>query len=118
MQVVKDKPFEDRLNISNTIRAKYPDRVPIIVSPSNSKMPPIVKQQFLSPADIPMGRFLSELRKHITLRPEQAIFLFCKTPDGKEIMCNSASIMSQVYYKYVHQDGFLYFVYATESTFG
>lgn len=114
----KDEPLEVRKKISAKILAEYPDRVPIIVTPNTPKDPQISKHKFLGPVDITMGKFLTELRRHISIDSVHAIFLFCKTPAGSEIMCNSATLMSIIYSKYVHEDGFLYFVYTKENTFG
>lgn len=115
----KNEPLEVRRKISAEITSKYPGRLPTIVVPATKNDPQINKHKFLVPDDIPMGKFLAELRKHIAkIDQHQAIFLFCKTPAGNEIMCNSASNMSVIYSKYAHEDGFLYFVYTKESTFG
>ena len=63
--------------ISAQIRKKFPNRVPVIVTPLSDKTPPITKSKFLVPDEMTMGQFLHTLRKYIpTLLEEQAIFLF------------------------------------------
>lgn len=113
------EPLEVRKKMSATIMEKYTDRLPIIVTPGTKKDPQINKSKFLVPNDITIGKLLIEIRKHITtIDQHHAIFLFCKTPSGSEIMCNSASLITNIYSKYRHDDGFLYFLFTKENTFG
>merc|ERR1719198_2244122 len=60
------------------IRAKHPDRIPVIVDrrAGDSSLPDIDKKKFLVPADLTIGQFMYVIRKRIKLAPEQAIFLF------------------------------------------
>jgi hypothetical protein len=114
----KKEPLETRLKLAGEIRRKYPDRLPVIVTPSSKKDPAIEKHKFLCPDDITVGRFQFEVRKHIKLTKEEAIFLFYITEEGKSILAPTAMIMSQLYEHSKHSDDFLYFTYAKENTFG
>lgn len=108
--------LDDRKREAERIRNKYPNRVPVIVEKaSNAKgMPDIDKQKFLVPADLTIGQFIYIIRKRIKLSSDQAIFLFV----GDNFMPPAAAIMSQLYEEFKNEDGFLYAVYASESTFG
>ena len=105
---------EERKNVSERIRAKYPDRVPVIINKSpDSTLPICEKVKFIVPADITLGKFMYEIRKHIELAPECAIFLFINN-----ILPPVTAEMSDIYSKYADEDGFLYIVYTGENTFG
>ena len=110
--------LEERLREAERIRTKYPDRVPIIVEKANTKnakdLPDIDKQKFLVPSDLSIGQFIYIIRKRIKLNHEQAIFLFV----GDNMMPPATALMATLYEEYKSKDGFLYAVYASESTFG
>ncbi|KAH0504535.1 Gamma-aminobutyric acid receptor-associated protein-like 2 [Microtus ochrogaster] len=62
---------------SAKIRAKYPDRVPVIVEKvSGSQIVDIDKRKYLVPSDITVAQFMWIIRKRIQLPSEKAIFLF------------------------------------------
>jgi len=62
---------------SERIRAKYPDRIPVICEKSDrSDIPDIDKKKYLVPADLTVGQFIYVIRKRIKLPPERAIFIF------------------------------------------
>ena len=109
--------FEKRYELSSRIRTQYTDRVPIIVevARSNNKMT-LNRSKFLVPKDISVGAFLGEIRKQASIRPEEAIFIFCGSSNG--ILVPTSSNISEVYDKYKDEDGFLYITVALENTFG
>jgi GABA(A) receptor-associated protein len=103
-----------RKSEAERIRAKYPDRVPVICEKADrSDIPDIDKKKYLVPADLTVGQFHYVIRKRIKLAPEKALFLFC----DNNIPPN-ASLMSTVYEEQKDEDGFLYIKYSGESTFG
>jgi hypothetical protein len=71
------------------------------------------QKKFLVPNDISVGKFIFEIRKHMQLAPEQAIFLFVN-----EALPPSASLVSQIYKQHADEDGFLYVTYSGENSFG
>lgn len=73
-----DPDLESRKASAASIRAKHPDRIPVIVEKRarDSSLPDIDKKKFLVPADLTIGQFVYVIRKRIKLAPEQAIFLF------------------------------------------
>jgi len=113
-QFKAEHDFEKRKEVAEKIRAKYPDRIPVIVEKApKSDAPDIDKKKYLVPADITVGKFVYEIRKHMKLNPEQAIFLFVN-----DTLPPTAAMMSQIYEKNKDEDGFLYVTYSGENTFG
>eukprot|EP01104_Vermistella_antarctica_P002763 TRINITY_DN12982_c0_g1_i1.p1 TRINITY_DN12982_c0_g1~~TRINITY_DN12982_c0_g1_i1.p1 ORF type:complete len:120 (-),score=37.37 TRINITY_DN12982_c0_g1_i1:220-579(-) len=107
-------PLEKRTEVAERIRSKYPGRIPVIVEKApKSDVPDIDKKKYLVPADITVGRFVYEIRKHMKLSPEKAIFLFVNN-----VLPPTAALMSHIYERYKDPDGFLYITYSGENTFG
>jgi len=108
-------PFERRAEVAARIRSKYPDRIPVIVEKApKSDAPDLDKKKYLVPCDITVGKFVFEIRKHMKLSSEKAIFLFV----NKDVYPPTAALMSHIYEKYKDEDGFLYITYSGENTFG
>eukprot|EP01116_Phalansterium_solitarium_P017385 TRINITY_DN4267_c0_g1_i1.p1 TRINITY_DN4267_c0_g1~~TRINITY_DN4267_c0_g1_i1.p1 ORF type:complete len:120 (+),score=37.68 TRINITY_DN4267_c0_g1_i1:98-457(+) len=106
--------FDKRKEVADKIRSKYPERIPVIVEKGpKANAPDIDKKKFLVPADLTVNKFIFEIRKHMKLNPEQAIFIFVK-----DSLPPSSALMSQIYEKNRDEDGFLYIQYAGENTFG
>jgi GABA(A) receptor-associated protein len=109
-----DTYSEKRKSEAERIRAKYPDRVPVICEKADrSDIPDIDKKKYLVPADLTVGQFHYVIRKRIQLAPEKALFLFCSNT-----IPPNAALMSTVYEEQKDEDGFLYVQYSGESTFG
>ena len=74
----EEHPLDVRKASSASIRAKHPDRIPVIVEKRqrDASLPDIDKKKFLVPSDLTVGQFVYVIRKRIKLAPEQAIFLF------------------------------------------
>ena len=105
--------FDERLIESRKVREKYRASAPVIVEPYDNKSPPIDRCKFLVPWDLTYGQLLYVIRKRVSIPPEKAIFMFCNgslPPHGKT--------MRDLHRTYGNEDGFLYFVYALENTFG
>jgi GABA(A) receptor-associated protein len=106
--------IEKRKSEAERIRAKYPDRVPVICEKADrSDIPDIDKKKYLVPADLTVGQFHYVIRKRIKLAPEKALFLFCSNS-----IPPNAALMSTVYEEQKDEDGFLYIQYSGESVFG
>ena len=68
---------EKRKSEAERIRAKYPDRVPVICEKADrSDIPDIDKKKYLVPADLTVGQFHYVIRKRIKLAPEKALFFY------------------------------------------
>ena len=107
-------PFERRKAEAHRIRAKYPDRVPVIAEKAkDSGAPDIDKNKFLVPADLTAGQFVYVIRKRIQLPSEKALYIFINNS-----LPPTGMLMSQLYKEHGDEDGFLYVTYSLESTFG
>lgn len=100
---------------SRRILEKYPERIPIIVERNTNSInvPQIDKQKYLVPNDLTVGQFLYIIRKRLQLKPEQAIFAFVNNS-----LPSTSSLVSEIYEQHKDEDGFLYFIYSGENTFG
>jgi len=107
-------PADKRKAEAQRIRAKYPDRIPVIAEKAaDSDIPDIDKKKYLVPADLSVGQFVYVIRKRIKLKAEKAIFIFVNNS-----LPPTAALMSQIYKEHKDEDGFLYVTYSGESTFG
>ena len=110
-------PFAMRKEEASRILSKYSDR---ILSSLNVLMNVpmtflLLIKKYLVPNDITTGQFTYIIRKRIELEPEKAIFLFA----GEDYTIPpSSSLISEIYNNYKDEDGFLYFTYSGENTFG
>ncbi|KAK8487050.1 hypothetical protein V6N13_016279 [Hibiscus sabdariffa] len=105
--------FEKRRAEAARIRAKYPDRIPVIVEKTKGNdIPNIDKKKYLVPADLTVGQFVYVIRKRIKLSAERAIFLFVDN-----VLPPTGAIMSTIYDEKKDEDGFLYVTYSGENTF-
>jgi GABA(A) receptor-associated protein len=71
------------------------------------------KMKYLVPDTLTVGQFVYVLRKQMTLKPEEAVFLMiddCLPP--------TAALMSHIYKDHKDEDGFLYAYLCKENTFG
>lgn len=106
--------FEERLNEAEKIRNKYPDRVPVIVEKiPNSKVADLDKKKYLVPSNLTLGQFYFIIRKRITLRSEDALFLFVNN-----IMPSVSETMGCLYQEHHDKDFFLYVAFGDESVYG
>ena len=109
------QPFEQRLNEYESIKKRYPDRIPVIVEKhENSKLDDIDKSKYLVPYDLTFGQFMYVIRKRLRVKAEQSLFLMVnddKTPSG-------GTLVDRVYEEYKSSDGFLKIKYMEENVFG
>ncbi|KAK4265977.1 hypothetical protein QN277_026956 [Acacia crassicarpa] len=106
--------FEERLKESQSIAAKYPDRVPVIIEKySNTDLPELDKKKYLVPRDMSIGQFIHILSSRLRLPSGKALFIFVKNT-----LPQTANLMDAVYEAYKDDDGFLYMCYSSEKTFG
>ena len=97
------------------LRDKYPDRIPVIVSKSQScNLNEIDKCKYLVPDNYTVGQFVYIIRKRIVIPKEKAIFIFFI----ENVLFPTSALMSEMYDKYKDKDGFLYITYSGENTFG
>ncbi len=108
--------FEKRLQESQRIIAKFPDRVPVIVEKAPHRtpnIPDIDKKKYLVPKDLTVGQFIYVIRQRLKLGPEHALFMFINNTIPK-----TSDLITNEYENKKDDDGFLYITYTGESTFG
>ena len=102
---------EERIKISEKIKSKYPQRVPIIVDCKEEIN--LDKNKYIVPNDLTVGQFIYILKKSIQINNEQTIFLLCNNK-----LITATEIISNLYHKQKDSDGFLYIIICLENTFG
>lgn len=124
MPSIRDEvPFEKRAAEAHRIRAKYPNRIPVICERApRSDLPIIDKKKFLVPMNMLMGEFKYIIHKHINqcahnagipMTHEKTIYLFVDNNAPK-----AGALIQEIYEQHVSQDGFLYIEYSAENTLG
>lgn len=105
--------FKKRCEDSKRIRAKYPQRIPIIIEPHKDIK--ISKLKYLVPQDITIGEFLAVIRKKCEkLGSDQAIYLFLENQTLPPIN----KMINQIDKDHRNVDGFIYILTTLESSFG
>ena len=89
---------------------KYPERLPIIVRKHNDKS----SVKFLVPKDFTIGQLIYIIKRKTQISSSDAIFIFTE----KNILMTSSSTIEDIYNHHKNKDGFLYFIYSLENTFG
>ncbi|MBN3288709.1 GBRAP protein, partial [Polyodon spathula] len=113
-QYKRSLPFEVRRAEGEKIRAKYPDKIPVIVEKApKSRVAELDKKKYLVPSDLTVGQFCFLIRKRIELRAEEALFFFVNN-----VLPPSSATMGQVYEEHHEEDFFLYLAYSNESVYG
>lgn len=113
MSLPKEIPFEERSVMAKRLLEKFPDQIPVIMKPGSKTTPSLSKYKYLIPKNYTTARLMLEIRKHLTLKSEQSLFIFV----GNSLL-PSGEGMSQIYSRLKDPDGFLYVTYALENTFG
>ena len=113
---MQDNSLDKRKTISSQIMTKYDQRVPVIIGRGDlNRTPKINKYKFVAPSDITLGKFITEVRKHI-LGIESTTALFFLV--GNNTLAPISVMMNQLYDQYKDEDGFLYLTYTKEDVFG
>ena len=108
--------FQERIEESERVLLKYPDRVPIICEKSigcSSQTPNIDKTKYLVPIDLTIGQFIYVIRNRMKLAPEKGLYLFINN-----LLPYSSQRIGELYYLEKDTDGYLYIGYTCENTFG
>ena len=103
--------LEERIQISQKIILKYPQRVPIIVD--CKKELKLDKNKYIVPIDLTLGQFMYILKKRININHEQSIFLLC----NNQLVINT-ELINNLFNRQKDYDGFLYIIISLENTFG
>lgn len=113
MQKFKLKSFEDRKKESDKVFNKYKNSIPVIVDTNTENVQQLDKNKYIVPNHMQFSEFIVILRKRLTIKPEQSIFLLI----NNRLMTPSLSI-KEIYNEHKEDDGFLYVIYKFENTFG
>ena len=114
MAFKQNNDFHTRITESSRISKKHPDRIPVIIEPADKcTLDPIDKYKYLVPKSVSVGQFMYVVRSRLTLKPEEAIFLFVNN-----ILPPSSAYMNAIYEEHCDPDGFLYMTYSGENVFG
>ena len=115
---ITEMTVEERLRSSQRIRDKYPGHFPVYVTRyEHCRLPEIQKNKYLVPGHFTMGQVIFLVRKRITLRPSDALFLYVCT-DADKVLAATGETIDGVFERHRKEDGLLYLQYATENTFG
>tara|TARA_B100001123_G_C15196183_1_gene981419 strand:- start:206 stop:550 length:345 start_codon:yes stop_codon:yes gene_type:complete len=109
----KENNFEYRLNESNRILNKYPDKYPLIVEKCKDCIYNIKKNKYLVPKDIKIYELQFIIRKRLEIKKSESLFIYINN-----IIPPSNSLISEIYDNLKDKDGFLYITYSSENTFG
>ena len=110
----KIKDFQTRIEESQEIMNKYPDRIPIILEKNiKSEISDIKKNKYLVPKELVFSNFIFSIRKYIELDNNKSLFFFINNyiPKNSELIC-------EIYNTHKDKDGYLYIIYDIENTFG
>jgi len=108
-----------RMHESQSILAKYPDKIPVIIECKNNDLAKLItKRKFLVPRDINCSHLLVILRNKINLDSSKGLFMF-----HDNVLLSGTNIIGEIYEKHIRDDinvddRFLYITLQYESTFG
>jgi hypothetical protein len=96
------------------MKEQYPNGAPVVfVKDVRSKCPDIDKNSFCIQMSFVIAQVITFIRARLNLSSRDAIFLYA---NGQ--ICSGNDTISSLYQRHVSNDGFLYFVYASEEVFG
>ena len=104
-------------NAINMLLLKYPSKRPFIVKPADKNQPNISKNKYLVPLEITISEFVYILKKRITIKHNDAIFIFIETNNGDMIIPKLSERIIDIYEKH-NINGHVNMKYSIENTFG
>lgn len=110
------KTFAQRKEEASGIRAKFPQKVPVIVERYHKErsLPALDKTKFLVPQEITMSQFVTIIRNRMSLSSTQAFYLIV----NNKSIASMSTTLSELYRDERDADGFLYMTYASHEMFG
>jgi len=110
------KTLEQRRKEFSKLKAKYPEKCPIILSIAGKNISSEFKtQKFLVAPHVTLRDLLQNVRSKVKINDSEALFIFV---DNRVIPVLTKSL-DEIYCKYHNkEDGFLYLDIQTENTFG
>jgi len=115
--------FENRAAESAKIRARYTDRVPIIVERAKNEknLGALDKKKYLVPGEVTVAQFTYIIRKRMKMDHTTAMYVFVETTEDEKksfILPPTSSTLTSIYRDYADDDGFLYVTYNGENFSG
>ena len=107
------KTFEERVNESQTILKKYPDKIPVIINECSDELRERVKRKMLLQTDMTVSQYMHSLRTKFNIKQEESVLIFVNGT-----FPTSTTLMSYLYDKHKDKDGFLYISVLKENVFG
>ena len=93
--------------------AQHPNRVPVHIERSGTNIPDIDRHKYLVPDEMTVGQFVVLIRKRVSLKPYQGMFVFVN-----DTMVPNTMNMGEVYTNHASSDRMLYMKYSGENVFG
>jgi len=107
--------LEKRMEECERMKAKHPGWIPIIAEKfsGDKNLPVFHKNRYIVPPHTTVGHFSYMIRSAVYVKPTMALFLFAKNyiPPGP-------LLLGELYERCKEDDGFLYIVVCSETTFG
>jgi hypothetical protein len=105
--------FDARRQVAAAIREAHPDRYPVIVEldPQATLQLHISKHKFLAPGDIPLNRFMLEVRKVILMDRQAPLAVMVESGH----MITADATMAALWERFHHADGFLYILFSGDA---
>ena len=102
--------YDIRKEAATKIREQYPDRYPVIVELDHraKEVLFIEKKKFLAPADMPLCKFMLEVRKVIRMGRQAPLAVMVES--GQMVSGNDT--ISVLYERFKDPDGFLYILFS------
>ena len=113
----QENNLDKRKKIFNDLLQQYPDKIPIICEKYlKSNINNLDKTRYLVPKYFTVLNFMAIIGKRIQLNEIESFFLFTK--NGKYTLKPDEKL-NDIYERYKDKDdGFLYFIYASEEIWG
>ena len=107
------RTFKERLNESQIILKKYPEKVPVIINECSEDLKDKLKRKMLIQKDMTVAQYMQSLRTKFNINSEESILMFinCSLP-------TSSTLIGYLYEKNKDNDGFLYISILKENVFG
>lgn len=109
----EENKFDYRVNESNKILNKYPDKIPLIIEKSFNCNYDIKQNKYLVPKDIKVHQLYFIIRKRLNIQKSEALYIYINN-----IIPPSNNFISEIYDDLKDKDGFLYITYSNENAFG
>lgn len=107
------KTFKERLNESQIILKKYPEKVPIIINECSEDLKDKLKRKMLIQKDMTVVQYMQSLRTKFNINSGESILMFI---NGS--LPTSSTLIGYLYEKNKENDGFLYISILKENVFG